>query len=332
MSYSLHLPPVNVPPPSFSPLSDSPSLSTSPLSPSPASTSTDTPVSDGHSPLSLAAPAPAASVDPLLPPVPVSVAERVRSLIQGYSTALIASAVREKAWSDLQRLEEIFASPAEQAHLTKQQKWKLAMRQQRLQLYLQHEQGDQLPPHLHGLHPADVEEQPPHDAEDEHVEAEPRSSPLPQPAPSSLTSTPSLTIFTTPPLPPAHPASSLARELQSFSLYTPEGLSSTAASFTFSFPPRSPSAPAEAAYTIPTYDSSTSLHLSDSPSTPSSSSSHSSHSPRPTRAHSREELPPVLDDVAGEATVSRSGRRIKRTFDMAALGGNQAGQEGQRGQ
>ena len=122
MSFSIPLPPTDLPVTSFSSLSHSPSFSASSLTPSPASTSTSAPVSDGHSPLSLPS-APPAPVDSLPPPAPVSVAERVRSLIQGYSTALIASAVREKAWSDLQRLEEIFASPAEQAHLTKQQKW-----------------------------------------------------------------------------------------------------------------------------------------------------------------------------------------------------------------
>ena len=84
---------------------------------------------------------------------------------------------------------------------------------------------------------------------------------------------------------------------------------------------RSPSAPAEAAYTIPTYDSSASLHLSDSPSTPSSSSSHSSHSPQRPPARSRADAPQTAKEPPGEGPVSRSGRRIKRKFDLSALGG-----------
>ena len=357
MSCSVPLPPSLVPSSSFSPsvdgrfssFSHSPSLSASPFPPSPASTAAYSGPCDGQSPLSLSSPAPPASVDPFLPPpppppsVPVSVAERVRSLIHGYSTALIASAVREKAWSDLQRLEEIFASPAEQAHLTKQQKWKLALRRQRLQLYLQHEHGVEGDIRaLQQSHEEEEEEQKEGVAgggveEAKAAEEQPTTSSGPLSAPPSSSSrappSSSLTIFTTPPLPPAHPTSSLARELSSFSLYTPEGLASSTGAFSFSLPPRSPSAPAEAAYTIPTYDSSLSIpHLSDSPSTPSSSSSaSSSHSPVRPRSQT---LPSTVSGERGgtaaegeeveeeePSTVSRSGRRIKRKFDLSSLAG-----------
>ena len=316
----------------------SPSLSASPLPPSPASTATPTShlsaplsLSDGQSPLSLASPAPAL-IPEETPPPPASAAaarpnsERVRSLIHGYSTSLIASAVREKAWSDLQRLEEIFASPSEQAHLTKQQKWKLALRQQRLKLYLQHEQLDQAlqQPHTHHYSDAqEEEEQPLKSAEEEKVEegAAPAASTFLAPPSTSLT------IFTTPPLPPSHASISLAHELSSFSLYTPEGLSTTSGAFSFSMPLRSPSAPAEAAYSIPIYDAATTLHLSsiDSPSTPSSSSTSSSHSPsRPHRPPPPD--PPTLPREE-EPTVSRSGRPIKRKFELATLRGVRRGKK-----
>ena len=339
MSCSLQLPPSDFHAASFSTLDSrdtlhhSPTLSASPLPHSPASTvvssATSGVLSDGQSPLSLASPAPVAPEPEVS--APVSRGERVRSLIHGYSTALIASAVREKAWSDLQRLDEIFSSPAEQAHLSKQQKWKLALRQQRLRLYLQHEQLDHHAPLLAdgAAHSADAEQ--PQQSEDSGAREQQSagasaSAAVSAPsASSSSSSCASLTIFTTPPLPPAQPTSSLARELSSFSLYTPEAQSTNGGRFTFAVPLRSPSAPAEAAYSVPVFDSALlPASASESPSTPSSSSSASSRSPG-SRSH-RLSLGAAAEvgrasDAADAGPVSRSGRRIKRKFDLTGLSG-----------
>ena len=269
-----------------------------------------------------------------------SASARIKSLLTGVSTSLIASAVREKAYSDLQRLEEIFASPAEQAHLTKQQKWKLALRQQRLKLYLQQtkleQQVEREAAQLGRVQAAVTETADATDATD--------ATEVQQSTPAA--GNPNLTIFTTPPLPPSV-APSLAHELSSFSLYTPDSLNAT--TFTFvTAPPlglRTPSAPAEAQYTIAVDDERLQTESDDSsilddqlaplhgttspsqPSTPTSASSASAPQRRPPshqrRTASRQRAPsPLLPSVPVQ--VSRSGRTIKRRFDVSSMGGRKS--------
>ena len=322
----------------------SPALSSSPIPPSPSSaisaSSGPSTATDAYSPFSLPAIAPIASPstsDAEDSSSSSSASARIRSLITGVSTSLIASAVREKAYSDLQRLEEIFASPAEQAHLTKQQKWKLALRQQRLKLYLQQNQLEQQAEHDETQHDADAAEG---TAASEATDAADGQ----QSAHSAGTY--NLTIFTTPPLPP-NAAPSLAAELSSFSLYTPDSLN--AATFTFvTAPPlglRTPSAPAEAQYTIAADDERLQTESDDSsvldeqhatlqgivspsqPSTPTSASSATLPQrrlpPHQRRATSRQRAPsPLVPSIPTQ--VSRSGRTIKRRFDVSSIGGRKS--------
>ena len=321
--------------------SHSPALSATPLPLSPSSaisvSSGPSTATDVYSPFALPALAPVASPscsDGEESASRLSASARIRSLISGVSTSLIASAVREKAYSDLQRLEEIFASPAEQAHLTKQQKWKLALRQQRLKLYLQQTKLEQ----------QQTEHEQPHSEVEAAGAAEGTDATDEQQA-AAATVSHNLTIFTTPPLPP-NVAPSLARELSSFSLYTPDSLN--ASTFNFAAAPalglRTPSAPAEAQYTIAD-DERLQTESDDSsildeqhaallgvaspsqPSTPTSSSSASVPQrrlpPRQRRANRQRALSPLVPTVPTQQ-VSRSGRTIKRRFDVSSIGGRKS--------